>query len=658
MRERVQAPGHTVTVPEAQDVLLCVASLFLLVCASPRRARLVSLYKVVLDNSREARRLLRQSKMPGDAAIEEDLRRYYPVKDVRDDPGDRVTVDVVYESIRPFFEKVKSLEKKQWVSALVERSSSVDPLCPSFSESIRALCPLWYGKTDQCVYTHGVALATAYVERERRREKGECEEKEKERERRREDFGVLRVPENVKYFEKVFEFVIDRWVTSSSPEIPIGSELKKFFQILQSSNYGLLDWNAFVNERGVGIPDVVFDKHTGAKGRDTAHFALVSSVIPNQEIFLSEPQNILLRAYARCHILRDSGKSDICSMSSPTPSSSSLPVAGAKRKREEEGGGQDEGDASKRDKADLPASLKAPLHYQKVPLPPACLDAVEREIKILPQSAIDEMEHCPRGQRATGSHKGVVYIFRQWCDSKYVLKSVKSLDIAAIVSMRTRVISDLWGGSVSRVHCVYRRESDGRLFLCFGNVADPELSSKVSISASFQMLNEGNEMRDVVNKRSQGLQEFHHFLQSLSPKEVTVKSNCEAAAKVVLGFLYRKLLGVGDPTLRNALIRLTDRQSFVIDFEETTTEKSISLRGSLSMMTIGQRCGKDSAEKLDRMCRCEKSMMMKEVENAMKSIEDGRFLRTVEEFGFPSTYFDVNFMMTLCRAFTRCLRAL
>jgi len=176
------------------------------------------------------------------------------------------------------------------------------------------------------VFTHGPVLAVL-LHQERKKIKGE-EKKEKKKENEKMEVDgdekrdeerndkpqqiderarkVMRTlsPSAIDLCKLIFDLSFPS--PSSSPCPSLDSLLQIFHHNLTTTQWALtIPWADFVSSPPPPLPDVVLDKHTGAKGKASAHFALFASVVPGQEEYLSAPQRVLLRAYERCHLLRD-----------------------------------------------------------------------------------------------------------------------------------------------------------------------------------------------------------------------------------------------------------------------------------------------------------------------------------------------------------------
>ena len=177
----------------------------------------------------------------------------------------------------------------------------------------------------------------------------------------------------------------------------------------------------------------------------------------------------------------------------------------------------------------------------------------------------------------------------EWEGGEYVFKGVRQKETAGLVRFRTRMIR-LWGGKGGEregkreekeegegrgeeergegvaplVTHLFERE-DGALFygmtsLSLQKKGEKEKGKgkgkgkrKVKGGEEYAMINEGGKVKTVVDKGSQGLREFSGFL-----KEVVVGGEREEERMVVEGgllLLFRRLLGIGDPALRNILVR-------------------------------------------------------------------------------------------------------
>ena len=163
----------------------------------------------------------------------------------------------------------------------------------------------------------------------------------------------------------------------------------------------------------------------------------------------------------------------------------------------------------------------------------------------------------------------------EWGRGEYVFKGMREKETGGLVRFRTRMIR-LWGeekegkggkkekegtereeeeGVAPLVTHLFERE-DGGLFYGMTSLSEKKGRGgrgKVKGGEEYAMINEGGKVKRVVDKGSQGLREFGGFL-----KEVEVGGKVEEERMVVKGgllLLYRRLLGIGDPALRNILVR-------------------------------------------------------------------------------------------------------
>ena len=193
------------------------------------------------------------------------------------------------------------------------------------------------------------------------------------------------------------------------------------------------------------------------------------------------------------------------------------------------------------------------------------------------------------------------------------------------------------------------------------NVADPStFRSAPRSSQTFPMINEANSLRYIVDKASQGLQEFSQFLKSASLADPQSK---RVIAEAALLFFYRYLLGVGDPALRNVLVRLSDHRVFVIDFEENTTRtdhpsiKSPPTMSQLLFGRIGGKIGSTDAQKLESACRSQLQYMRAAIEfvKTTLALEDGSFFKLLASLGYSEIPYDIPRLLELCDMFTHSL---
>ena len=320
---------------DQSEVFLCVVCLFILSCTSPQKGRLVSLYKVVVDNRNVCLKLMKNSKEKGDQELVEELGTRYPEKKKEPtvavllakkqgkgekgkekEEEEKREIDPYYAPLLAFFNKTKNHSKNGWVGELKKYSKEMDGRYPTFSECVGALAAPWFSKRDKVVWHHGPILSVLRERFEKVKRK-ECAEEvlEEKKMLRQRGASALELTKSIVSF-------VSRTAHSAS--------LEKFLSLLSATDYGKkLDWVKFVEGKGETVPEVVLDKHTGAKGKSNAHFALFASVVPGHEKWLSEDQVVLLGAYERCHLLRD--------------------PAGAKREKGKEGEGR-EGKEEKKEK--------------------------------------------------------------------------------------------------------------------------------------------------------------------------------------------------------------------------------------------------------------------------------------------------------------------
>jgi len=592
---------------EALNIFYYVASLFLLTCASSKRARLVSLYKVIIDKREENLQALYQSSYPEDTALAEELEKIFP------NDLNASCEDPLYPKLFQHFLRRKPLSKKAWVDELVKPLKTIEKFYPGISTAYRTLAPQWYSKKDRPVFTYPPIMMTYLTL--------ECSSS---------DQIFPQFPNEIsglETFNRVAKLIQLHEDLTVEPLLAreVNTFVNEVLTISESFN-----WNDFVSSPGVQLPDVVKDIHTGEYGRNHTHFAQISSVVQDQEKILSEAQQLLLKAYTRCHILSD------------------LPIESRKRLREPT--------------SSLPTTsvISAPSVPKQKSISQLIATVAEDQIRSrflqLPLMLDRELQsnECLRGQRATGLGKGIVYIIKDWEEGKFVVKSVASYGIAALVNLRTQIIS-LWRGSTP-VPTHFFERTDGQLYFTMPNVADPSTFRHPGRSAeAFAMINEAGSSRYIVDKESQSLQEFSQFLKSAS---LTNHQSNRVIAEAALLFFYRYLLGVGDPALRNVLVRCSDHRVFVIDFEENSTRTdhpsiaSPPQLGELLFGRIGGKIGRADAQKLESPCQHEISSLKESIQFVKSSLEpDGPFLKLIISLGYPATHFNIPRLLELCDIF-------
>ena len=268
------------------------------------------------------------------------------------------------------------------------------------------------------------------------------------------------------------------------------------------------------------------------------------------------------------------------------------------------------------------------------------------------------MESCPRGQRATGKHKHTVYILKAWENGRFIVKSVSSHEMAAKIHLRTQILAKWRPRSIPVVTHFFER-GDGKLFLAMPHVGDPAtLHCPGAKEERFAMINEGDAVCAVVEKASQGLQEFSAFMKSA---DVACQKHRQMIAEAALLFFCRYLLGIGDPALRNALVRVTDGQVFMIDFDENTGRTDSPKLGSpprlaeLIFGKIGRSIGRADAALLTRACAMEMGYLVRELADIQRSFHDQSFLHLVVSLGFHESLFNQDRLIELCQIFQTSL---
>jgi hypothetical protein len=255
---------------------------------------------------------------------------------------------------------------------------------------------------------------------------------------------------------------------------------------------------------------------------------------------------------------------------------------------------------------------------------------------------------------------------QQWQRGAIVLKSAKSIEIAALVVVRTKILQ-LWGSEVPNITNVFQKENS--IYFGMENVSDPKSWNHCSVGGQFPMINEENSVRSVVDKSSQGLTEFGVFLKRAD------LSNSEHRMIIVRGamlFFYRRLLGIGDPALRNLLVRndskvfylmgeflcINESQSvskvFMIDFEDCIGDPAIRKSKSMpSYLFFGSsyKCGVVAGSMIDSACHSEKEYVQQCVGRVLNSLENGSLKRLLSELGGEEAEFwiDSEFLRWYCQ---------